>query len=96
MAKDYYVYILCNDHRTVYYTGITNNLIRRIFEHKNKVVKGFTKKYNVNKLMYFEQFIDAYEAITREKQIKKYSRKKKIDLIKTINPTMIDLYKTLL
>ncbi|TAL73664.1 MAG: GIY-YIG nuclease family protein, partial [Bacteroidetes bacterium] len=70
----YYVYILTNVNRTVLYIGVTNDLIRRCFEHKQKKIKGFTQKYNVNKLVYFEQFDLVESAITREKQIKGYSR----------------------
>ena len=76
---------------TVLYTGITNNLERRIFEHKLKYFKGFTAKYNVNKLVYFEIYSDIYEAIQREKQIKNGSRQKKIDLIQSLNPRWKDL-----
>jgi len=88
---NYYVYILTNKMNTVLYTGITNNLERRIFEHKLKYFKGFTAKYNVNKLVYFEIYSDIYEAIQREKQIKNGSRQKKIDLIQSLNPRWKDL-----
>lgn len=88
----YYIYILTNKNNTVLYIGVTNNLIRRIWEHQEKLVEGFTKKYNLNKLVYYEMCEDAYEAISREKQLKGGSRKKKIDLINTINPTWSDLY----
>ena len=73
----YFVYILTNSNNTVLYTGVTNDLERRCLEHKNKKIKGFTNKYNVDKLIYFEQFDCIYEAIAREKQIKGYSRFKK-------------------
>ena len=73
------------------YTGVTNNLERRLYEHKNKLIKGFTKKYNVNKLVYFEQTSYINSAIEREKQIKNYSRNKKITLIENINPDWLDL-----
>lgn len=96
MTKVFYIYILSNSHHSVYYTGITNDLIRRVYEHKNKLVEGFTKKYNIDQLLYFEQFNDPEEAIKREKQVKDYRREKKMNLIKSINPKMIDLYKTLL
>jgi putative endonuclease len=76
---------------TVLYTGITNNLEKRIFEHKSKYFKGFTDKYNVNKLVYYEIYYDIYEAIQREKQIKNGSRQKKIDLIQSLNPRWKDL-----
>lgn len=77
------------------YTGITNDLKRRVYEHKNKLIEGFTKKYNVNKLVYFEMFDDIYYAIMREKQIKGGSRQKKIDLINGLNKKWIDLYMEL-
>ncbi len=96
MEKMYFVYIITNAHNTVLYTGVTNDLIRRIHEHKNKQVKGFSGRYNLNKLVYFEQGTDVYEAITREKQIKAGSRQKKIDLIDEMNPEWLDLFKTLI
>jgi Predicted endonuclease containing a URI domain len=68
--KQYYIYILTNQYHTVFYVGVTNNLIRRVYEHKNKLVKGFTSKYNINKLVYYEVFSDVRDAIYREKQIK--------------------------
>ena len=74
----------------------TNNLIRRVYEHKNKMVDGFTKQYNVDRLVYYEAYSEIYDAITREKQIKKWSRKKKNDLINQMNPQWEDLYETLL
>ena len=86
MKKQYYVYIMTNKRNTVLYTGITNNIERRTYEHKEKLVEGFTKKYNVDKLVYGEEFSDVKEAILREKQIKAGSRKKKMDLIKKVNP----------
>ena len=73
------------------YVGVTNNLERRIYEHKNKLVKGFTKKYNVNKLVYFEETQDVIAAIEREKEIKKWRREKKNQLVNRINPTWKDL-----
>ena len=91
MNKDYYVYILTNKINTVLYTGITNNLERRIYEHKLKYFKGFTAKYNVTKLVYFEIYSDIYEAIQREKQIKNGSRQKKLDLVQRMNPRWKDL-----
>ena len=86
----YYVYIMTNKRGTLY-TGVTNDLKRRVFEHKNKFVKGFTSKYNINRLVYYEETNDIYEAIKQEKTIKGWSRKKKITLIKTINPAFRDL-----
>ena len=78
------------------YTGVTNDLIRRVYEHKNKLVAGFTKKYNVDRLVYYEVYGSIITAIEREKQIKGWSRKKKQDLINVLNPEWTDLYRTLL
>jgi putative endonuclease len=91
---NYFVYILTNRHHTVLYTGVTNDLRTRVYEHKEKIVKGFTNKYNVDKLVYFEHFTHIDDAIAREKQIKAGSRKKKIELINSLNPEWIDLYLT--
>jgi putative endonuclease len=93
--KYYYVYILSNKYNNVLYVGITNDLIRRVYEHKNKLVEGFTEKYNVDKLIYYELFNDPINAITREKQLKGYSRKKKVELINSFNPEWKDLYESL-
>ena len=93
--KQYYVYIMTNKINTVLYTGITSNLKKRIWEHKEKTIKGFTKKYNIDKLVYWEIFNDPENAILREKQIKAGSRSKKIELIKGINPEWKDLYNKL-
>ncbi len=93
MKRQYYVYILTNKHNTVLYTGITNDLKRRVYEHKEKLVDGFTKKYNITKLVYYEVFEDPENAILREKQIKAGSRQKKIDLINSINREWINLYE---
>ena len=82
----YYVYIITNKENKVLYTGVTNNLERRIYEHKNKIIKGFTSKYNVNKLVYFEETKDVNEAIAREKEIKGWRRSKKVALIERVNP----------
>lgn len=79
--SNFYVYILSSNNDNVLYTGVTNSLVRRVYEHKTKMLEGFTKRYNVNKLVYFETFTDPAIAITREKQLKAGSRKKKIDLI---------------
>lgn len=87
----YYVYLLMNWNHNVMYVGITNNLDRRVYEHKNILVKGFTEKYNVNKLVYFEESRDAIAAISREKEIKKWRREKKNDLVHGINPEWKDL-----
>lgn len=93
MEKTYFVYILTNTHKTVLYTGVTNDIFRRTNEHKTKKVKGFTKKYNADILVYYETFTDVGYAITREKQIKGGSRQKKIDLINSFNPEWRDLSK---
>ena len=87
----YFVYILANWDDSVLYIGVTGNLERRLYEHRNGLVDGFTKKYNVHKLVYFEQTNDVYSAISREKQLKKWSRSKKENLIKTANPKWRDL-----
>lgn len=91
----YYAYILTNKWNTVLYVGITRDLIKRVYEHKHKLVKGFTYKYNIYKLIYYEIFEDINEAIKREKQIKNLVRRKKIALIKTMNPGSEDLYESL-
>ena len=88
----YYVYILTNFDNTVLYTGVTNDLERRCFEHKKKKINGFTKKYNVDKLVYFEIFDFIEMAIAREKQIKGYSRLKKNELINKFNESWNELY----
>lgn len=89
--KQYYVYILTNKSNNVFYIGVTNNLIRRLFEHKNKLVEGFTKKYNLTKLVYFEVTNDVRSAISREKQLKNWHREWKINLINQSNPGWKDL-----
>ena len=91
MDKTYAVYILTNYNETTFYIGVTGNLRKRIFEHKNKVVEGFTKKYNVNKLVYYEITNDVESAINREKQLKRWHRQWKINLIKEMNPEFKDL-----
>jgi len=88
--KDYYVYMITNKSK-ILYTGVSNNLTRRVYEHKHKLVEGFTKKYNIDKLVYFEVFNNVDDAIRREKQIKGWLRKKKITLIESINPQWKDL-----
>ena len=90
--KLYYVYILTNAYNKVLYTGVTNDLERRCYEHKQKIVKGFTQKYNVDKLVYFEKFDFIDLAIFREKQIKGYSRAKTIALINIFNKNWEELY----
>jgi len=93
IEKKGYVYILTNSKKTVLYVGVTSNLVKRIYEHKNSFVEGFTKKYNLKELIYFEVFEDIVSAITREKQIKGWLRIKKIALIEKVNPNWNDLYK---
>ena len=92
MSKNYYVYIVTNYNNSVLYVGVTSNLTKRIYEHKEKLVEGFTKKYNVNKLVYYEVFDDINNAISREKQLKAGSRKRKINLINKFNNEWKDLY----
>ncbi len=84
---------MTNKYNTVLYVGVTNDLVRRVYEHKNKLVKGFTAKYNIVKLVYYETHEDIKEAIKREKQIKGWLRAKKEELIKTMNPSWKDLYE---
>ncbi len=95
MSKQYYIYIMTNKHNTVLYTGVTNDLKKRVYAHKAKLVAGFTKKYNIDRLIYYEIFDDINNAITREKQIKAGSRQKKIDLINNVNSQWKDLYNDL-
>ena len=93
----YYVYILTNTHKSVVYTGITNDLIRRVYEHKNHLDKGsFTAQYNIDKLVYYEVSSDVNAAIEREKQIKGWNRKRKNKLIESKNPNWVDLYNAIL
>ena len=95
MYKTYYVYIISNDFGSVYYTGVTNDLERRILEHKEGKIPGFTKRYNCKKLLYFEEFSDINQAIEREKKIKKLSRINKDLLIDKINKNRNDLFEIL-
>jgi len=96
MDRAYYVYILTNKRNGTLYIGITNDLIKRVWQHKEKVVEGFTEKYNVDKLVYYEIFRDPENAIKREKRIKKYPRKWKLNLIEKDNPEWKDLYEELI
>ncbi len=91
-ARSFYVYILASRIGDTLYIGVTNDLIRRVVEHRLKSVKGFTKKYEVDRLVYFEQFDDVENAIRREKQLKKWNRAWKIRLIEEVNPNWDDLY----
>ncbi len=95
LTKQYYVYFLTNWNNKVLYVGVTNDLKRRIYEHKHSLNKGFTSKYNVNKLVYYEVCEDIEAAILREKQIKAGSRKKKNDLVERVNPNWEDLWEQL-
>lgn len=92
----YYVYILSNINNKVLYVGVTNDLIRRVFQHKQKIVEGFTKRYNVNKLVYYEETTDVNSALNREKQLKSFTRAKKENLINRFNPEWRDLYDSIL
>ena len=91
--RRYYVYLLTNWDNRVIYVGVTNDLTRRIYEHKNKLVEGFTKTYNVDKLVYFEETNDVNSALAREKEIKKWRREKKNNLVLRMNPKWNDLSK---
>ncbi len=91
MRKKFYLYIMTNKHNTVLYTGVSSNLPHRVRQHKEKALPGFTKKYNADKLVYFEECSDANTAIAREKQIKSWSRRKKEELINSMNPEWLDL-----
>ena len=94
--KQYYVYLLASKRYGTLYTGVTSDLAKRIYEHKEGLVQGFTKKYNINQLVYYEVHSDIYEAITREKQIKKWNRQWKINLIEQDNPQWLNLANGLL
>ena len=89
--QEYFVYILSNITNTTLYVGMTNDLKRRLYEHKNKLIPGFTEKYNVNKLVYYEKTTDVKAAIQREKNLKKWNRAWKLELIKKNNPLFKDL-----
>ena len=92
IKNQYYIYILANKRNGTLYIGVTSNLIKRVYEHKKNLVDGFTKKYNIHKLAYYEITNDIESAIRREKQLKKWNRKWKINLIEKSNPEWIDLY----
>lgn len=96
MQKQFFVYILTNDTHTVLYTGMTNDLMRRVHEHREGINKGFTRRYHVKQLMYYEVFDDPLSAIQREKQIKSGSRRKKLELIRKMNPERRDLYEEIM
>jgi putative endonuclease len=95
MKEKFYVYVTASLHNRVLYIGMTSDLTKRIWEHKNKVVKGFSKTYNVDRLVYFETYDDAENAIKRERNMKEWKRQWKIDLIEKENPNWNDLYETI-
>ena len=95
MNKPSYVYILARERNGTLYIGVTSDLIKRVWQHKNKLVPGFTTKYKVNKLVYYEQHSDIVEAIKREKTLKTWLRKWKLQLIEKNNPNWIDLYESI-
>ena len=92
IKNQYYIYILANKRNGTLYIGVTSNLVKRVYEHKNNIIKGFTKKYNIHKLVYYEITDDIESAIRREKQLKKWNRKWEMNLIENSNPEWIDLY----
>ena len=92
-SKQYFVYILTNGQNGTLYIGVTNDLVKRVYLHKNKMIKGFTSKYNVDKLVYYESTTDVNAAIQREKQLKRWNREWKLELIEKSNPEWKDLYK---
>ena len=94
--KNMYVYIMTNDRNGTLYVGVTSDLPKRVYEHKNSIMKGFTSKYQLNKLVYYEVFDDELTAIQREKNLKKYNRNWKKDLIESQNPEWVDLYEKIL
>ena len=94
--KQYFVYMVTNKGRTTLYIGITNSLMRRVFQHRQGEIPGFSKRYNTNRLVYYEQFNDVRDAIAREKQLKGWSRRKKEALINSMNPKWTDLGATVL
>lgn len=87
----YFVYILTNKNNTTFYIGVTNNIVKRLFEHRTGLVEGFTKKYKLKKLVYLEEYTDVREAIAREKQLKNWHREWKLNLIRKVNPEFNDL-----
>ncbi len=96
MNREPAIYIMTNQRNGTLYVGVTRDLIKRVYEHKNNFVDGFTKRYACKDLVYYEQFGDIFNAIEREKQIKAGSRKKKIELIESMNPEWKDLYESLI
>ena len=96
IMKQYYIYIITNNYNNVLYIEVTSDLIKRIWQHKNKLVEGFTKKYNVNKLVYYEITNDIKSAIKREKQLKNWHKDWKLNLIKEFNPAYEDLFEKII
>ena len=94
--KAYWVYILASKRNSTLYIGVTSDLVKRVWQHKNNIVEGFTKKYSVHMLVYYEQTNDAHEALRREKQLKKWNRKWKLNLIERKNPNWEDLYEKII
>ena len=94
--KSYYIYIMASRRNGTLYIGITNDIVRRVYEHKNNFIDGFTSKYGIHNLVYYEQFDNIESAIQREKQLKKWNRKWKLELIERANPNWKDLYEDLL
>ncbi len=92
IKNQYYIYILANKRNGTLYIGVTSNLVKRVYEHKNNIIEGYSKKYNIHKLVYYEITDDIESAIRREKQLKKWNRKWKINLIENSNHEWIDLY----
>lgn len=95
MLHTYCVYVLASKRNGTLYIGITNDLVRRIYEHKNDMIEGFTKKYRVHRLVYYEEFNNINDAITREKRMKKWKRRWKVELVESVNPKWRDLYEEL-
>jgi len=93
--KRFFVYILASERNGTLYTGVTSDLVRRVWQHKEKIQEGFTSRYNVVQLVYYQEFGTAYDAITKEKQIKKWNRSWKMRLIEEQNPKWLDLYETI-
>jgi putative endonuclease len=95
MSKEYFIYILASKRNGTLYIGVTNDLIKRVYQHKEKLISGFTRTYNVCMLVYYEKYADINSAIEREKKLKKYRRQWKINLIESVNPQWKDLYEQL-
>ena len=94
--NSYYVYILASRKSGTLYIGVTNDLVRRAYDHKSNVIQGFTEKYGVHNLVYYESYTDVRDALTREKRLKKWKRQWKIDLIESVNPDWRDLYSLII